>query len=98
MILSQNQEATVSLCEQHHVESLYAFGSVLTTDFKHESDIDLLVTFNKVPLSEYADTYFSFKDALQTYLRHEIGLVEEQALKNPIFIRSISQTKQMKSH
>lgn len=33
------------LYKKHRVESLYAFGSVLTDDFSNESDIDLIVDF-----------------------------------------------------
>ena len=31
------------LCEQHKVERLYAFGSVLTERFSKDSDVDFLV-------------------------------------------------------
>ena len=33
-------------CENHKVKSLYSFGSVNTTRFTKESDIDLMVDFN----------------------------------------------------
>ncbi len=32
-------------CQQHHVQKLSLFGSVLRSDFTSESDIDLLVEF-----------------------------------------------------
>ena len=31
------------LCKVHHVKELYAFGSVITDNFRQQSDIDLLV-------------------------------------------------------
>lgn len=32
-------------CRRHHIRKLSFFGSVLRDDFKHESDIDVLVEF-----------------------------------------------------
>lgn len=45
-----NQLATYSkdiskLCEIHKVNSLYAFGSILTDKFNVESDVDFIVDF-----------------------------------------------------
>jgi uncharacterized protein len=40
------------LCTKHKVGKLFAFGSVLTNKFQHDSDIDLIVDFNGVDLLE----------------------------------------------
>ena len=45
-LLKANSDAVKSLCEKHKVEKLYAFGSVLTSAFNKESDVDFLVEFN----------------------------------------------------
>jgi predicted nucleotidyltransferase len=34
-----------SFCERHHIRKLSLFGSVLRSDFRPESDIDVLVEF-----------------------------------------------------
>ncbi len=34
-----------SLCRAHHVASLWLFGSALRSDFRPDSDLDLLVEF-----------------------------------------------------
>ena len=39
------QDKIQDFCESHHVKQLAFFGSVLTDDFKPESDIDILVDF-----------------------------------------------------
>ena len=49
------------LCENHKVRSLYAFGSVLSSNFNTNSDIDLIVEFNDIDVKDYADNYFDFK-------------------------------------
>ena len=83
------------LCEQHKVKTLYAFGSVLTEKFNTQSDIDLIVDFQNVPLEEYADNYYNFKFSLQDTLKRDIDLLEEIAIKNPYFRQVVSNQKQL---
>jgi predicted nucleotidyltransferase len=94
-ILQKQKETIEKLCANHHVSKLYAFGSVLTDDFKSSSDIDLIVDFQEIELEEYADNYFDFKFSLQDILKRQIDLLEEKAIKNPFFRKSIDQRKQL---
>ncbi|MBE9460650.1 nucleotidyltransferase family protein [Dyadobacter subterraneus] len=80
----------IQLCETHKVKSLYAFGSVLTEKFNNDSDIDLIVDFETIEIEEYADNYFDLKFSLQDILKRPIDLLEEQAIKNPYFRKSIN--------
>lgn len=83
------------LCKSHKVNSLYAFGSVLTDNFNEESDIDLIVDFQQIPVESYADNYFDFKFSLQDILKRPIDLLEEKAIKNPYFLENINQNKRL---
>jgi len=74
-----------ALCANHKVRSLFAFGSVLTSNFNTNSDIDLVVDFKDIDLNDYADNYFDFKFSLQVLLNRPVDLLEEQAIKNPYF-------------
>jgi predicted nucleotidyltransferase len=90
------QKAINELCVHHKVKSLYAFGSVLEKDIKHAGDVDLIVTFNSaITLKNYADNYYSLKQALQQLFKKPVDLLEEQAIKNPYFRDSISPKKQL---
>lgn len=42
-----NHQAIAKLCKRYHVRMLALFGSVLRDDFSKESDIDILVDFEK---------------------------------------------------
>jgi predicted nucleotidyltransferase len=64
------------LCEQHSVETLYAFGSVLTDKFNKDSDVDLIVNFYPIPVERYADNYFKFKFSLQDIFNRPVDLLE----------------------
>jgi predicted nucleotidyltransferase len=93
--LEKHHSLIEEFCRLHNVRSLYAFGSVLTIDFKDSSDIDLLVSFDKVNPADYFDNYISLKDSLEKALHRKIDLLEEQALKNPVLIRSINKNKKL---
>jgi len=95
MYLETYKDIIRNLCKKHHVNSLYAFGSVLTDRFNDQSDIDMIVSFKKIPLENYADNYFDLKFTLQDVLRRPVDLLEEQAIKNPYFLQNINKNKQL---
>lgn len=96
-LIRMNIRRIYELCHLHKVKSLYVFGSVLTPRFNKESDIDLLVKFNKdfIPLSEYADNYFDFQFALEDIFRRKVDLVCDDAIKNPYFRQEVDSKKQL---
>ena len=77
------------LCVQHNVKKLYLFGSALTDNFNENSDVDLIVDFNTISVDDYADNYFNFKFSLQDVFKRSIDLLEEQAISNPYFKKSV---------
>ncbi|WP_192822166.1 nucleotidyltransferase family protein [Rufibacter sp. LB8] len=82
-----------SLCDQHSVRSLFAFGSVTTERFKADSDIDLVVDIDAADPLEYTDHYFELKFQLEQILQREIDLLEQKAIKNPFLKKEIDRTK-----
>ena len=89
-----NQQIS-ELCKQHYVNRLYAFGSVLTDNFSEQSDVDLMVAFNDIPVEKYADNYFDFKFSLQDIFNRSVDLLEEHAIKNPYFLQNVDSNKQI---
>ncbi len=80
---------------KYKVAKLYVFGSVLNNRFSSESDIDFIVSFDKVELEQYADNYFDFKFSLEDLFNRNIDLLEEKAIKNPFFKNSVNNSKQL---
>lgn len=72
---------------------MYAFGSVVRHDFNIDSDIDLVVDFNEKDPFTYTDLYFNLKSKLEELLNRQIDLIEERAIKNPIFKQQLEKTK-----
>jgi predicted nucleotidyltransferase len=93
--LDQYNNQIETLCKQHQVTSLYAFGSVLNDQFNDSSDIDLVVDFAPIAVELYADNYFDLKFSLEDVLKRPIDLLEEKAIKNPYLRQSIEAKKQL---
>ncbi len=74
---------------------LYIFGSALTDRFTDESDVDFLVEFVNVDIQDYFDNYMDFKEKLETLLNRQVDLVENQAIRNPIFRMVIDRDKRL---
>lgn len=94
-VIENHIDRIKELCNRHHVEKMYLFGSALDSDFNDKSDIDFLVKFKVIELSNYFDNYWNFKEGLKRLFKRNIDLVEEQTLKNPILINSINRNKQL---
>ena len=94
-IVEKNRTQLINLCKQHRVKELYIFGSILTPRFTKKSDIDFLVQFDNIDILEYADNYFNFKEKLEKLLERDVDLLENQAIRNPIFRKILDRDKKL---
>lgn len=92
-IINDNIDKIRTLCLNHNVKSLFAFGSVCTDKFNNSSDIDLLISFNSMEYGDYADNYFLVADKFEKIFHRPVDLVTDKSLSNPFFIESVNQTK-----
>ena len=84
-----------TLCAKHKVNKLFVFGSVLKDTFTNESDIEFVVDFEKLDLSDYADNYFDLKDQLESIFNRPVDLLEEKGIRNPYFRKQIENEKHL---
>ena len=94
-LIESQIENLKDLCDRHHVDKMYLFGSALNSGFNSKSDLDFLVKFKPIDLAIYFENYMDFKENLKILLGREIDLIEEQTLKNPILINSIDKHKEL---
>ena len=94
-LIEQNKDKLNQLCVEHHVKQLFLFGSILTDKFNEDSDIDMLIQFTTIDLKDYFDNYMDFKEKVESLLKRPIDLVENQAIKNPIFRKVVDREKQL---
>ncbi len=95
MYLDKFRDSLPPLCEKYHVERLYAFGSVLTESFGPESDVDLIAAFDRPKVDDMFITFFDLKDSLEDLFQRPVDLLTDQPLRNPIFRRSVENTKRL---
>lgn len=92
-IIERNIDAIKHLCNIYAVDKMSVFGSVLTDRFNDDSDIDILVSFDELPVENYAENYLQLQEALKNLLGREIDLVEDKAIRNPVFRSQVDRTK-----
>jgi hypothetical protein len=71
-----------NFCHRWKVKELSLFGSALREDFKPDSDIDLLVSFDEDAVWCIFDLV-EMKDELKNIFGREVDLIEKEALRNP---------------
>ncbi len=92
-IIRKHIDQIIKLCENNNVRTLFAFGSVTTDKFKHDSDIDLLVDIDENDPIIYSDKYFNLKFQLEELFKKQIDLLEQRAIRNKFLKNEIDRTK-----
>ena len=83
-----NRDQIIDFCQRWRITELSLFGSILRDDFRPDSDVDVLVTFE--PGAPWTLWDLSrMRIELETIFGREIDLVEKQALRNPLRRRAI---------
>jgi predicted nucleotidyltransferase len=92
--LEERQQSVVELCRRYRVARLDVFGSAVSGSFKPTtSDLDFLVTFEPMPPAEHADAYFGLLEELEALFGRNVDLIEEDAIENPYFRRSVAASR-----
>ena len=92
-LLETYKDQIQRLCKNHKVRTLYSFGSINTSKFTADSDVDLMVDFAINDPIEYTDNYFDLKFELEKILNRSIDLLENKAIKNPFLRENIDRSK-----
>ena len=69
-----------AFCRAHRIRRLSVFGSALREDFRPDSDVDILVTFEEGARHSLFDLV-TMQDELQVILGREVDLVEREAVE-----------------
>lgn len=93
-VISSHIKSIKDLCRKYHFSKLWIFGSVLTSKFRPDSDIDFLYELNHTSLhgSNSIDYFFAFKDELEELLGHSVELVWYPGIRNPYFKEEVDES------
>ena len=83
-----DRERFAGFCRRWRIQELALFGSVLRNDFRPDSDVDVLVSFE--PEAPWTLWDLSrMRAELKEIFGREVDLVEKKALRNPFRRRAI---------
>jgi predicted nucleotidyltransferase len=86
--LTVDPQPIADFCRRWRVTEFALFGSMLRADFRPDSDVDVLVTFE--PGAPWTLWDLSrMRAELKAIFCREVDLVEKQALRNPLRRRGI---------
>jgi uncharacterized protein len=74
------QDRLEAFCRAHRIRRLSLFGSALRDDFRPDSDVDVLVSFEAGARQSLFDLV-TMQDELQIILGREVDLVEREAVE-----------------
>jgi len=96
-LVEQHLEAINALCREYGVLRLEIFGSATTDEFDPErSDIDFIVEYpDDYDFGLWLTRYFEFKRRLEDTLGYPVDLVMVGAMRNPYFIESANESRQL---
>ncbi len=94
-VVAEKKADIQKLCERFGVERLELFGSATSDHFDpSRSDVDFLVRFQPQRTYGWSD-YFGLQFALEDLFSRRIDLVDEPAVKNPYFWKSIESNREV---
>ena len=98
-LIEMNLDRIIALCKKYNVAKLWVFGSILTSRFNDQSDVDFSVNFDEETIRkeklDWADLFFDFMHELESLMGRKIDLVCDDAVRNPIFRQELDRTKQL---
>lgn len=74
------QQAIAEFCQRWRIKSFYVFGSVLRGDFRPDSDIDVMVSF-EVDAPWGLLEFVRMKRELESLLGREVDLVTKKSIE-----------------
>jgi uncharacterized protein len=76
--ISVPPEKIAEFCRRHHIKKLAIFGSALRTDFRDDSDLDILVEFDPENIPGLA--FFAMQEELSEILGRKVDLNTPECL------------------
>lgn len=86
-------EKLLLLLRKNNVSKAYLFGSITTSKFKKESDIDIIIELSEMPPLKKGETLIELWEELEAFFGRKVDLVTDQPIKNPYFKKSLEETK-----
>jgi predicted nucleotidyltransferase len=92
-----DQQAVERFCRKWGIRELALFGSVLTGEFRPDSDVDVLITFSepRPDLGPWGENLDTMREELETMFGRRVDLVQKKLVKNPFRRHHILTTRRI---
>jgi predicted nucleotidyltransferase len=94
-LINKDRQGFIDLCKRCQVASIYAFGSSIRSDFREDSDVDVLVDVKATNDWEAGGALLDLWDGLENFFERPVDLLTQRSLRNPYLIAEIERTKQL---
>src|SRR2546423_12150529 len=92
--LEISKDVIERFCRKWKIEELALFGSILRSDFRPDSDVDVLATFSEDVRWSVFD-HARMNEELSSLLGREVDVLEPASLNNPFRRREILATRRV---
>ncbi len=92
--LGVNTASLAAVCRKWLISEMALFGSVLGREFRPDSDVDCLVTFEPDAPWDLWD-FTRLESELSRLFRRRTDVVETSALRNPFFRHQVLRTREV---
>ena len=92
--LTVSDERIARFCKEWKITEMSLFGSVIRSDFRPDSDVDVLVSF-ETGAGRSLFELVTIREQLATLIGRPVDLVEEAGLRNPYRRASILRSTQV---
>lgn len=92
--ISVDEDKIAEFCRKWRIAELALFGSVLRDDFRPDSDVDVLVTFDPDAGWSLFDLV-DMQEELTTLFGRHVDLVEADGIRNPFRRHAILRSKEV---
>lgn len=92
--IALDREKIAAFCRRWKIKELALFGSVLREDFRPDSDVDVLVSFEPESGITF-DNRVEMLDELTEIFGRKVDLVEKDVIRNPFRRHEILTTKEV---
>lgn len=83
-----------ALCERWKIAQMGLIGSALRDDFREDSDVDVVLTFDADAAWDLFDIV-QLREELMAMFGRDVDIIEEKAVRNPYMKAAIRKTKRV---
>lgn len=93
-LIEDNLDAIRVLCREYGIEKLEVFGSIMTGEFRDDSDVDFIVHLpDGFDYGSWGARFFSIEERLAEILGRDVDVVTPSVLRNRWFNREATKTR-----